>query len=62
LYKHGEGILLYYDENVNFVMGTRNKRGVHQGCVLGMFMFCITMEPIYARLRTVVGDDGVMYT
>jgi len=27
-----------------------------------MFLFCSTMELVYARLRAVVGDDGVMYT
>ena len=36
--------------------------GVRQGCVLGMFLFCITMEPIYARMRAAVVDEGVMYT
>jgi len=62
LYKRGEGVLWYYDENGNFDLGTRNKRGVRQGCVLGMFLFCITMEPVYAKMRTVVGDEGVLYT
>jgi hypothetical protein len=53
---------LYYDENINFVLGTRNMRGVRQGRVLGMFLFCLTMEPVYARLRAAVGDEGVLYT
>ena len=60
LYKRGEGVLWYYDENGKFVMGTRNTRGVKQGCVLGMFLFCITMEPVYANLRTTVGEEGVL--
>ena len=30
--------------------------------VESMFLFCITMEPVYARMRAVVGDEGVMYT
>ena len=61
LYKRGEGLLSYYDENDNFVLGARNKRGVRHGCVLGMFMLCITMEPVYARLKAVVGDEDVLY-
>ena len=62
LYKKGEGVLWYYDENGKFVLGVRNKRGVRQGCVLGMFLFCITMESVYARLRAAVGAEGVVYT
>ena len=58
MYKRGEGVLWYYDENGNFVLGARNKRGVRQGCVLGMFLSCITMEPMYARLRTDVEMKG----
>ena len=27
-----------------------------------MFLFYIIMEPVYARLRTVVGYEEVMYT
>jgi hypothetical protein len=62
MYKKGEGVLWYYDEIGNFVMGTRNKWGVRQGCVLGMFLFCLTIAPVYTRLRVAVGDEGVLYT
>jgi hypothetical protein len=62
LYKKGEWVLWYYDENGNFVMGTRNKRGVRQGFVLDMFSFCLTMASVYARLRAEVGEEGVLYT
>jgi hypothetical protein len=61
LYKRGEGVLWYYDENGNFVMGTRQLRGVRQGCVLGLFLFCITMVPVYARLKQAAGEEGVVY-
>jgi hypothetical protein len=27
-----------------------------------MFLFCITTEPVYANLREVVGEEGVLYT
>ncbi len=62
LYKRGEGVLWYFDENGNFVMGTRQTRGVRQGCVLGMFLLCLTMEPVYKRLREAAGEEGVLYT
>ena len=38
-YKRSSGELWYYDESGNFVLSTHNKRGVRQGCVLGMFLF-----------------------
>jgi len=27
-----------------------------------LFLFCLTMEPVYARLRQAVGEEGVVYT
>ena len=60
VYKRGEGVLWYNDKNRKFVLGARNKRGIRQGCVLGMFLLCIAMEPVYARLRAVVGEEGVL--
>ena len=62
LYKRGEGVLWYYDEHGRFVLGVKNMRGVRQGCVLGMFLFCVTVRPIYARLRDEVGEEGALYT
>ena len=62
LYKRGKGVLWYYDENGKVVLGARNKRGARHGCVLGMFLLCITMEPVYAKLRATVGEEGVEYT
>ena len=44
----GKGVLWYYDENRKFALGVKSERGVRLGCVLGMFLFCITMRPIYA--------------
>jgi hypothetical protein len=61
LYKKGEGVLWFYDEHGNFVMETRNKRGVRQGCVLGMFLFCLAMVPVYDRLKNIAGEEGVVY-
>jgi hypothetical protein len=27
-----------------------------------MFLFCMTMKPVYARLRAALGEEGVLYT
>jgi hypothetical protein len=42
LYRREAGELWYYDENEKFVLYTRQRRGVRQGCVLGVFLFCLT--------------------
>ncbi len=62
LYKKGAGELWNYDEAGNFVLGTRNRRGVRQGCVLGFFLFCLTMEPVYTRLRVALWEEGTLVT
>ncbi len=41
------GKLLYFDENGNFSHTQPSLRGVRQGYVLGLFIFCVTMAPIY---------------
>ena len=61
VYIRGAGELWYYDENKNFVLSTRQRRGVRQGCVLGMFLFCLTMEPLYMRLRAAMREQGAVY-
>jgi hypothetical protein len=65
LYMKGAGdralVLYMYDEAENFVMGTRNKRGFRQGCIMGFFLFCLTMEPVCARLRAVLGEEGTLF-
>jgi len=43
LYKKRARDLWYYDDDGNFILGTRNKREVRQGCVLGMFLFYLTI-------------------
>jgi len=60
--KKGAGELWYYDEAGKFVMGTRNKRGVCQGCVLGFFLFCLAMEPVYTRMRAALEEEGSLLT
>ena len=44
------------------MLRARNNGIVRQGCVLGMFLFCLTMEPIYARLWAAMGEEGALYT
>ena len=60
-YFKGSGELWYYDENGNFVLSTHNRRGVRRGCILGMFVFCLTTEPVYTRLREAMGEHGTLY-
>jgi len=62
LYKRGAGELWYCAESGNLVMRTRSRRGVCQGCVLGFFLFCLTMEPVYARLSAAMGEEGSLFT
>jgi len=53
--------LWYYDDDGNFVMGSRRKRRVRQGCVLGMFLFFLKVEPMYSRLRVAMGEQDALY-
>ena len=36
--------------------------GIRQGCVLGIFIFCITMDPIYTSLKNELGPEGMLLT
>ena len=62
LYKQGTRELWYYDETGHFVIGAKNMRGVHHGCVLGVFLFCLAMEPVYAHLRAALEEEGIFFT
>jgi hypothetical protein len=48
LYERGSGELWFYDEHVNYVRSRFIRCGVRQGCVLGVFLFCLAMYPDYA--------------
>jgi hypothetical protein len=50
LYERGSGEPWYYDENGNFVDSHYGRSGVCKGCVIGAFMFCMAMYPVYAKL------------
>ena len=61
LYERGNGELFYCDENGNYITSYYNKNGVRQGCVLGAFLFCLAMQPVYSRLGALLGPDGALY-
>jgi hypothetical protein len=61
LYKRGVGELWFYDENGNYVQTYYSKTGVRQGCVLGAFLFCLAIAPVYARLGSLLGPEGALY-
>ncbi len=61
LYEIGSGELFYYDENGNYIASYYNKNGVRQGCVLGAFLFCLAMQPVYSRLGALLGPEGALY-
>ena len=61
LYERGIVQLWYYDENGSYVESHYNRCGVRQGCVIGAFLFCLAMRPVYARLGALLGPDGALY-
>ena len=38
-----------------------NRFGARQGWVLGAFLFCIAMYPVYVKLGALLGPDGAVY-
>ena len=61
LYERGSCDLWFYDEHGNFVQSYYSKTGVRHGCVLGAFLFCLAMAPVYARIGSLLGPDGALY-
>ena len=60
LYTNREGGLWYINEEGNLTHSQSSRRGVRQGCVLGLFVFFVTMSPIYKTLREELGQDGML--
>ena len=60
LYIDREGELWYFDEDGNLAFTLLSRRGARQGCVLGIFILCMAMMPIYRNLRTTLGPDGML--
>ena len=61
LYERGSGELFYYDEKGNYIASYFTKNGARQECVLGAFLFCLVMQPVYSRLGALLGPDGALY-
>ena len=47
LYTYKVGELWYFDEDGNLSHTLGSRKGVGQGCVLGVLMLCVTMAPVY---------------
>jgi len=45
----------------NYVESHYNKCDVRQGCVLGAFVVCLVLRPVYSRLDGLLGPDGALY-
>jgi hypothetical protein len=60
LYTDMDGELWYFDEDSNLSHTFPSQRGVRQGCVLGIFIVCVTMAPIYTRLKDGQGPKGML--
>jgi hypothetical protein len=55
-----EGELCYYDKDGTLTHTLLSRRGVQQGCVLGVFIFCVAMTPIYLALKEKLGPEGIL--
>jgi len=55
-----EGELWYFDEEGSLSHILPSRRGVRHGCVLGIFILCVTMAPIYRIPRFELGPDGML--
>jgi hypothetical protein len=53
LHADRNGELWYFDEEGVLRHKLFSRRGIRQGCVLGIFIFYITMAHIYASLKNV---------
>jgi hypothetical protein len=60
LYTNREGGLWFFDEEGNLTHNQASRKGVRQGCVLGIFVFCVTMTPIYKALKEKLGHAGML--
>jgi hypothetical protein len=62
LYTRGCGVLWFYDELGNFILGVFCRQGVRQGCVLGTTILCITVKPVYDALLCILGPKGFFFS
>jgi len=50
VYTDREEELSYFNEDGKLLHTVPSRRGFRKGCELGLFMFCVTMAPIYKQL------------
>ena len=62
VYTNMEWELRYYDEEGTLTHTLLSRRGVRQGYVLGIFIFCIAMAPNYLALGEKLGPEGMLVT
>jgi hypothetical protein len=55
-----DGELWHFDEEGVLRHRLFSRRGIRQGCVLGIFIFCITMAPIYKSPKNELGPEGML--
>jgi len=60
LYTYKDGELWYFDEEGVLRHMLFSRRGLRQGYLLGIFIFCITMAPIYLSLDNELGPEGML--
>ena len=60
LYTDRMGELWYFDEDGNLSHTQPSRQGVRQGCVLGIFIFYVTMAPIYKQIKEGLGPEGML--
>jgi hypothetical protein len=52
----------FYDEMGNFILCALCRKGVRQGCVLGMTILCITVRPVYDALMAILDPEGYLFS
>jgi len=55
-----DGEMWYFDEEGVLRHMLFSRRGIRQGCVLGIFIFCIAMAPIYLSLKNELGSEVML--
>jgi len=60
LYTERVGGLWYFDEEGILTHSFESRRDVRQGCVLCLFILCVTMAPIYVARKAELGLEGML--
>ena len=60
VYTNRVGELWYFDVDGNLSHTLGFLKGVKHGCVLGVFIFCVAMAPVYVIIRLKLGPDGLL--